>query len=175
MYRMSLLFAGTLILLNLNDNNLTTISPSITQLTSLKQLSLANNALTQLPPEIGTLHSLEELHLNGNNLFTLPYELGKLRNLKKLMLQKNSIKALPISIGECRKLSTLDVSGNQLEIFPAELQLLSFREFHFENNPLLPYIPVPADQHQEVIPLKVSAVNMCCMYSQIEIPLPNDL
>ena len=74
----------------------------------------------------------------------------------------------------------LDVSGNAVECFPAEvrrepvpspppyphilasiptpssLQLLQIplMEFHYEENPLVPFIPVPSDLHQEVLMLK---------------------
>ena len=94
--------------------------------------------------------------MNDNQLTSLPLEFGKLINLKKLLLQKNKLKSLPSNIGQCRKLVTLDVSANELDLFPSEVQSLSVREFYFENNPLLPYIPVPAEQYQEVIPLRVS-------------------
>ncbi len=156
---------GTLVLLNLNDNNLTTLFPSINQLTSLKQLSISNNSLSRLPAEICSLYTLEELHLDSNRLARLPQELGKLMNLKKLLLQKNNLTALPSSIGQCRKLLTLDVSGNQFDIFPAELQILSLQEIHFENNPLLPFVPVPADQYEEVLPLKVHRCSACSVHN----------
>ena len=64
-------FSGSLrqlTLLNLNENRLSAIPPSISQLRGLRQLSLSNNAITHLPGEIGALQVLVELHLNGNNL-----------------------------------------------------------------------------------------------------------
>ena len=37
-----------------------------------------------------------------------------------------------------------------------ELGQLKLKEFYFESNPLLPHIPVPAEQEAEVLPLRVS-------------------
>jgi hypothetical protein len=51
----------------------------------------------------------------------------------------------------------MDVSCNKLELFPLELGQLKLKEFYFENNPLLPHIPVPAEQECEVLPLRVSS------------------
>ena len=55
-------------LLNLNNNLLTSLPPSVCQLCSLHQLSLSSNALTSLPPELFLLSSLTELYLNDNQL-----------------------------------------------------------------------------------------------------------
>lgn len=59
------------------------------------------------------------------------------------------------SIGNCKRLRVLDVSCNKLELFPSQLCDLKLKEFHYENNPLLPRIPVPAEQQEEVLQLKV--------------------
>ena len=63
------------------------------------------------------------------------------------------------SIGSCSGLQVLDVSCNQVELFPLELGQLKLKEFYFENNPLLPHIPVPAEQECEVLPLRVSELS----------------
>ena len=41
--------------------------------------------------------------------------------------------------------------------YPPHLQLgdLKLKEFYFEVNPLIPHIPVPAEQQAEVLPLRV--------------------
>ena len=64
-------------------------------------------------------------------------------------------------VGECSSLSVLDVSCNELELFPLELSQLKLREFYYDNNPLLPHIPVPAEQETEVLPLRVSQAWAC--------------
>ena len=159
--------------LNLNDNNLTSLPPHISLLYQLKHLSLANNAITQLPKEIGVLSELIELHLECNRISNLPDEIGKLSNLRKLLLQSNQLVEipsvshvvkyitllssfyLPQTIGGCTKLLVLDVSCNTIELFPSELGMLKLKEFYFEHNPLIPHIPVPSEQQEEVLPLRV--------------------
>lgn len=47
------------------------------------------------------------------------------------------------------------MSSNKLELFPSTFCELRLKEFHCDNNPLLPYIPVPAEQQEEVLRLKV--------------------
>lgn len=59
------------------------------------------------------------------------------------------------NIGNYKVLMVLDVSCNKLELFPSRLGELELKEFYYENNPLLPHIPVPAYQQEEVLHLKV--------------------
>jgi len=37
---------------------------------------------------------------------------------------------------------------------------LKLREFYFEANPLIPHIPVPAEQQKEVLPLRELAARL---------------
>ena len=59
-------------------------------------LNLDNNQLTSLPPEIGQLSALEMLNLDNNQLKSLPQEIGQLSALGKLFLHGN--KALGLSV-----------------------------------------------------------------------------
>ena len=60
---------------------------------------------------------------------------------------------------DCPRLQQLDVSSNKLELFPSTLVGSKLKEFHYESNPLLPYIPVAAEQHEEVLKLKVPVLS----------------
>ena len=64
--------------LNLDHNQITTLTPVIGQLTALQRLGLDDNHLTTLPPEIGQLTALQRLDLTHNQLTTLPPALGRL-------------------------------------------------------------------------------------------------
>ena len=52
-------------------------------------LSLNNNQLSSLPPEISQLSNLTELYLNHNQLSSLPPEISQLSNLVELYLNNN--------------------------------------------------------------------------------------
>ena len=69
-----------LTLLDLEDNNLTTLPNSIGNLTYLTLLYLWNNQLTTLPDFIGNLTNLTQLYLQFNQLTTLPNSLINLHN-----------------------------------------------------------------------------------------------
>ena len=88
--------------LNLGDNQLTSLPAEIGQLTSLKELDLSDNQLTSLPAEIGRLTSLTQLDLRGNQLTSLPAEIGQLTSLEELNLCENQLTSVPAAIGELR-------------------------------------------------------------------------
>ena len=58
--------------LDLSNQELTTLPPKIGRLTNLIQLNLHQDHLTSLPPEIGGLTKLSVLYLGQNNLTDLP-------------------------------------------------------------------------------------------------------
>ena len=66
-------------MLDLRDNELTSLPAEIGQLTSLVGLWLGDNQLTSLPAEIGQLTSLEMLYLQNNKQTSVPAEIGQLR------------------------------------------------------------------------------------------------
>ena len=68
--------------LNLNDNEISSLPKEIGDLTNLKDLYLGRNKLKMLPKEIGNLKNLEILHLGNNDFKVLPKELGNLKNLE---------------------------------------------------------------------------------------------
>ena len=79
---------GRVVELELEDFGLTGAVPAeIGQLTSLRVLNLSDNQLTSLPAEIGQLTSLEVLDLDDNQLTSLPAEIGQLTSLTELDLR----------------------------------------------------------------------------------------
>lgn len=137
--------------LNLNTSNLTEFPPSISFLSSIKNLSLWINRLKDIPESIGSLSSLESLNLRVNYLKKLPESIGNLKSLKeldlfanrltsippsisslksleRLILSKNELITLPDSIGSLPSLKILDVSRNELETLPESIGLLSSLE-----------------------------------------------
>ena len=68
----------------LDDNQLASISPEISNLVNLQWLSIRGSQLKGvLPPEIGKLVNLHALYLNYNQLAgTIPAEIGNLVDLE---------------------------------------------------------------------------------------------
>ena len=59
------------------------------KLTDLRELDLSDNRLSALPPSIGNLTALEVLNISGNNLTQIPPFVEHLPNLKLLNLSGN--------------------------------------------------------------------------------------
>jgi hypothetical protein len=117
----------------LGYNELTSSPAEIGQLTLLRVLSLRYNQLTSLPAEIGQLASLEELRLEFNQLTSLPAEIGQLTLLRSLTLSENRLTSVPAEIGQLTSLEVLWLGENQLTSLPAEIgQLTSLRDFDLD-------------------------------------------
>jgi internalin A len=108
--------------LNLNDNELTSLPATIGNLTKLTWLDLSDHQLTSLPTTIGKLTNLTTLSVYGNQLTSLPTTIGKLTNLTWLDLSDHQLTSLPATIGNLTNLTRLDLNGNQLPIPPEILR-----------------------------------------------------
>lgn len=75
--------------MELRENLLRTLPPSIKQLTKLERLDLGDNEIEVLPSHLGSLPSLQELWLDHNQLQRLPPEIGLLSNLICLDVSEN--------------------------------------------------------------------------------------
>ncbi|XP_046497797.1 leucine-rich repeat-containing protein 69 [Equus quagga] len=139
-----------LILLSLNNNQLTWIPPEVSRLKSLTYLSINHNWLASIPRELCFLKNLSELQLNYNQLICIPEEIKFLKNLQKLFLVRNNIEVLPEGFCDLINLRSLDIAGNVIQIFPSGFQNLKLREFYCEENPLLMKQPVHAVKQEGV-------------------------
>ncbi|KAL2766952.1 leucine-rich repeat-containing protein 69 isoform 1 [Daubentonia madagascariensis] len=133
-----------LILLNLNNNQLTCLPQEVSRLKCLMYLSVNHNQLASIPRELCFLENLSELQLNYNKLICIPEEIGSLKNLQKLFLVRNNIGTLPEGLCELKKLRILDIAANIIQIFPSGFQNLKLREFYCEGNPLFLKQPIIA-------------------------------
>lgn len=77
--------------INLSQNSLRRMTPSLFHLQHLTTLVLRDNQIEELPPQISQLHNLQELDLSLNKLQHLPFEVlqmlephGKLEHLQTL-------------------------------------------------------------------------------------------
>ena len=70
---------------------------------------MTDNRLTELPPSISCLTSLRELHLRNNQLATLPDLFRAMRELRQIDLRGNPITDLPEGLMTLPRLEKLDL------------------------------------------------------------------
>src|SRR3989338_3522530 len=76
--------------LDLSNQNLTTVPNDITKLTKLNELNLSNNKFTSIPASVLDVSTLITLNLSNNQISKAPQNLGKLTNLQSLNLSENN-------------------------------------------------------------------------------------
>lgn len=87
----------------------------------LKILDLHDNQLSSLPEDMGQLSSLQVLNVEQNDLKSVPSSLTTLAQLQTLNLKGNRIRKLPESLSGLKSLRTLDISRNQIRHLPQDL------------------------------------------------------
>ena len=112
--------------LNLNENMLRQIPPTIGQLKNLKTINLSKNNIVVIPKEICELKQLDFLDLSMNKIESLE---GNLENLSaiELNLNENRLKSISSSVTKCPRLKVLRLEQNLLELkaIPVDLMLHS--------------------------------------------------
>lgn len=81
--------------LGMDDNHIVYVGEEIGKLTNLTTLNLADNVLQQIPPSISNIISLKSINLENNHLTYIPDEFSTLTNLQSLYLDDNDINQLP--------------------------------------------------------------------------------
>ncbi|NXY58814.1 LRC40 protein, partial [Callaeas wilsoni] len=108
----------------LASNKLQSLSEDVQLLPALTMLDVHDNQLTSLPSALGQLENLQKLDVSHNKLRSLPEELLQLPRLRSLLVQHNELSQLPEGLGQLLSLEELDVSNNQLTAIPASFALL---------------------------------------------------
>lgn len=150
--------ADSLEVLDLSDNQLTTLPDDLHRLKKLRIIFASNNPFTELPVSLGQCANLEMigfkanaitkvpeaalppklrwLILTDNQLSELPAAMGQLPYLQKLMLAGNQLVELPAALAKCHNLELLRISANRLTSFPeVVLQLPRLAWLAFAGNP----------------------------------------
>lgn len=123
--------------LDLHNNSLKNIPPSLIKLTNLKTLNVNENHIQTLPDDIGDLTSLSTLELSRNELQLVPVSLLQCTLLTTLCLHSNALEVLPDSIGTLPLLTKLDISGNRIRYLPFSIGFShSLKELILFGNPL---------------------------------------
>ncbi|MGR5254027.1 leucine-rich repeat-containing protein kinase family protein [Vibrio astriarenae] len=118
-----LTLADSLEILDLTDNQLSSLPDELTQLTKLKIIFASNNLFETLPQVLGKCESLEMIGFKANKISYVP-ENSLPPKLRWLILTDNELKALPNSLGERPKLQKLALAGNRLTSLPQSMSLL---------------------------------------------------
>ena len=123
--------------LDLHNNLLKNIPPSLVKLTNLKSLNLSDNHIRTLPNDIGDLISLSALELSRNELQFVPVSVLQCTSLTTLSLHSNVLEVLPDAIGTLPLLTKLDISGNRIKYLPFSIGFSnSLKELILFGNPL---------------------------------------
>lgn len=115
-----LALSDTLEVLDLADNDLSTLPQELSQLTKLHTLFASHNCYTALPPVLGSLPALDTLGLKANQITEVPAQ-ALAPTLRWLILTDNRISALPSTLIECTRLQKLMLAGNRLSSLPTGL------------------------------------------------------
>ncbi|XP_009082952.1 PREDICTED: leucine-rich repeat-containing protein 40, partial [Acanthisitta chloris] len=109
----------------LASNKLQCLSEDVQLLPALTVLDVHDNQLTSLPSALGQLENLQKLDVSHNKLRSIPEELLQLSHLRSLLLQHNELSHLPQGFGQLLSLEELDVSNNHLTDIPTSFALLT--------------------------------------------------
>lgn len=115
----NLLYLITVKVLDLHDNQLTSLPVDIGQLTSLQVLNVERNLLKTLPDSIGDLAQLQTLNVKANKLKMLPTTVGNLQSLRTLDISENLVRELPLALAHAKTLEMLTLDAS-LMTYPSD-------------------------------------------------------
>jgi hypothetical protein len=112
--------ADTLEVLDLTDNQLTSLPDNFADLHQLKILFLSNNLFDHLPDVLGQCSNLDMIGFKANQIRTVS-EASIPKQTRWLILTDNHIEQLPESLGQCHRLEKLALAGNRLTSLPSSM------------------------------------------------------
>ena len=110
--------------LNISYNPMTELPSCLRTMTSLRELAIRNFKGTELPEWFGELQALQTLNAESAGLTKLPKSIGELKKLHTLKLRWSKMKTLPETIGGCTALKSLDIASTDIATFPPTLPVL---------------------------------------------------
>ena len=143
---------SSLMVLNITNNDITSLPYNIGNLRALRELDISGNKITKIPESIGALRHLRALNLSSNKITFLPNSICDLDKVRVLEVSMNTLNSLPDRIGNMKHLTELYASDNKITSFPPSIQSCSeLRYIHMRKNRLveiprmmqhLPYLQV---------------------------------
>ena len=112
--------ADSLEILDLSNNQLSTLPDELAQLHQLKIIFASNNHFITLPEVLGQCSKLEMIGFKSNQINQVPAK-ALPNNLRWLILTDNRIEILPDALGERTQLQKLALAGNRLTELPLTL------------------------------------------------------
>lgn len=112
--------ADTLEILDLSNNQLSTLPDDFAKLRQLRILFLSNNQFTIFPKVLAQCPNLTMIGFKNNQLHHIAEDAIPVQT-RWLILTDNNLTALPKSIGKCAQLEKFPVAGNQLTSLPEEM------------------------------------------------------
>ncbi|MEW6999209.1 protein kinase [Colwelliaceae bacterium BS250] len=112
--------ADSLEILDLSNNQLSSLPKELRQLKRLKIIFASNNLFETLPEVLGECENLEMVGFKSNQISVVPENSLPLK-LRWLILTDNRIERLPDSLGQRPRLQKLALAGNQLTHLPQTL------------------------------------------------------
>ena len=135
--------ADSLEILDLSNNQLSTLPNEFSQLKNLRVAFFNNNQFEEFPEVLAACPNLSMVSFKSNNiktisetalspnirwliltdnqLTTLPKAIGNLTKLQKFMLAGNQLTSVPPELANCQNLELIRLSANQLETMPDAL------------------------------------------------------
>lgn len=128
-------------ILNLSENQISSLPKELGSLPNLQQLILSQNQLNKVPlskwvwlNQSAIRSSLRLLDISDNSLTELPEQIGNLSALVTLKVSQNELNYLPQTIGRLLNLKYLDLSKNKLIHMPGSMRNLRLMEIDISEN-----------------------------------------
>ncbi|MCL9776599.1 leucine-rich repeat-containing protein kinase family protein [Vibrio methylphosphonaticus] len=112
--------AESLEVLDLSNNQLSSLPDELETFSKLKIVFASNNRFTTLPPVLGRCPNLEMVGFKANQINNVPAD-SLPKRLRWLILTDNQIPSLPDSLGERPRLQKLALAGNRLTALPSTM------------------------------------------------------